>query len=266
MPIAESLSELTKERAPLGAPIPERFTDRAKFHELTIRFSTVPLSHRLPSLTREVGNITIDQIINASRSFEHKQMRWQSIRLDDEGKGAANPTGWEHLYIGRGMDDTDVALRVSLLGLQAQQTHPEVINGILVGGYKSLSIDQLIETNQIINELLTQEKKDMTRDARLFREETLQDIRHLSPELTTSYYYKGQDDQIIAIGTVMLRLPPHSSMRRPVKWQALLERAHTSHIETDMESLKRGRGILDLLSHGMGSFSQGFVQLAKSSR
>ena len=275
MPAVERLSKLTEGKTPLGAPIPPDFEDYAEFHELTIRFSTVPLSHKLPALLRNLNqevplehHITIGDIVEASRPFEHKQMRWQSIRLDDEQKGSgSNPTGWEHLYMGSGVDNVDTSFRVAVLGLGAQKEHETVINRILTGGYKALNIEQLIEVNAIISKLLTQEKAHMSDTAKQFRVDTLNAIGKLPAHLTTSYYYQGHDEQIIAIATVLQQLPPHASMRRPVQWQEVYERAGQSGIhDLTVQDLQRGRAIIDLLSHGMGSFSQGFIQLAKNSQ
>lgn len=275
MPPVERLSKLVENKTPLGPPIPPDFEHNADFHELTIRFSTVPLSHKLPTLLRNLNQeapperqITINNIIEASRPFEQKQMRWQSIRLDDEKKGfGSNPTGWEHLYMGSGMDHVDIALHIALLGLNAQKEHKTVINRILTGGYKALDLDQLIEVNTIISQLLTQEKVHMTDTARQFRADTLQAIEKLPAHLTTSYYYRGHDGQIIAVGTVLQQLPPHVSMRRPVQWQKVYDRAGKSDIHNlTVQDLQRGRTTLDLLSHGMGSFSQGLIQLARNSK
>lgn len=272
MPPVERLSQLTEGKTPLGAPIPHDFEHHADFHELTIRFSTVPLSHKLPTLLRNLNEgvaleekITISDIVEASRSFEHKQMRWQSIRLDDEKKGiGSNPTGWEHLYMGSGMDHVDIALHIARLGLDAQKEHRAVINRILTGGYKALDLKQLIEVNEIISQLLTQEKTNMTGTAGQFRTDTLQVIQKLPPHLTTSYYYQGHDGQIIAVAAVLQQLPPHISMRRPVQWQEVYDRA--GHHNLTVQDLQRGRAVVDLLSHGMGSFSQGLIRLAKGSQ
>lgn len=275
MPPIERLSNLIEGKTPLGPPIPPDFEHHAEFHELTIRFSTVPLSDKLPSLLRNLNvgvppeeHIGIDDVIEASRPFEHKQMRWQSIRLDDEKKGiGTNPTGWEHLYMGSGLDNVDTSLRVALLGLGAQKEHETVINRILTGGYKALDVDQLIEVNAIISKLLTQEKAHMPDTARQFRVDALSAIQNLPAHLTTSYYYQGHDEQIIAIATVLQQLPPHASMRRPVQWQEVYERASQSGIhDLTVQDLQRGRATIDLLSHGMGSFSQGLIQLAKGSQ
>jgi hypothetical protein len=275
MPAVEKLLKLTEGKTPLGASIPPDFEHHADFHELTVRFSTVPLSHKLPTLLRNLNEgvapeqaITAHDVIEASRPFEHKQMRWQSIRLDDEKKGiGSNPTGWEHLYMGSGMDDVDTALHVAVLGLNTQKDHRAIINKILTGGYKALDMEQLIEVNAIISALLVQEKKDMPSTARQFRVDTLDFIKRLPDHLTTSYYYQGQDGQIISVATVLQQLPPHASMRRPVQWQEVYERANTKGIHTmTVQDLQRGRAVIDLLSHGMGSFSQGLVQLAKSSQ
>ena len=269
MPVVEQLNTLIEHKEPLEGSIPNNYKERTQFHELTIRFSTVPLSHRLNSLLTAVNkdiqpdnHITIKSIINASRQFELKQMRWQSIRLDGEEKGSINPTGWEHIYMDRGMDNVDIALRIALIGLQTQHDHREIINKILTGGIKSLNPDQLIETTKIISELLNQEKKDMTQTTRQFRTDTLQHINELPKDLTTSYYYKDKNDQIIAVATTMQRLPVHPSTRNPIHWQQVFESAQKAGIDDyNVQDLQRGRVIIDLLSHGMGSFNRGFVQL-----
>lgn len=275
MPPVERLSKLIEGKIPLGTLIPPDFEYRADFHELTIRFSTVPLSHKLPTLLRNLNegippekHIGINDVIEASRPFEHKQIRWQSIRLYDEIKGTgSNPTGWEHLYMGSNIDHVDIALHIARMGLDAQKKHKAVINRILTGGYKALDVNQLIEVNEIISQLLTQEKTNMTVTARQFRINTLDAIRKLPAHLTTSYYYQGHDGQIISVATVLQQLPPHMSMRRPVQWQEVYDRASQLDIHNlTVQDLQRGRAIIDLLSHGMGSFSQGLIQLAKSSQ
>jgi len=271
MPIVAELPALLKRRESLAEPIPPNYDIRAQSHELTVRFSTVPLSHKLPSLLREVNterkpedHITVGNIITASREFEQDQMRWQSIRLYDEKKGFQNLTGWEHFYIGRNFDNVDVALRIALLGLQAQREHPTVINKILIGGFGSLNTEQLIETSSIIGKLLKQEKQNMTENAKQFRKDTLTSIQSLPIDLTRSYYYQGHDSQIIAVATVMQQLPPHPSIREPIQWQMVFERARRHKInDYNVQDLQRGRSIIDLLGHGMGSFSQGFIQLIK---
>jgi len=187
--------------------------------------------------------------------------------VDDEKKGfGSNATGWEHLYIGSGMDTVDVALHIGLLGLDTQKQNRKIINRILTGGFKSLDVPQLIEADTIIDDLLTQEKKHMSGTARQFREDTLKTIANLPKDLTSSYYYQGHDGQIVVVANVLQQLPPHESMRRPVQWQEVYERAKAQGVKNiTVQDLQRGRAIIDLLSHGMGSFSQGFIQLAQRS-
>jgi|GEM_PF-2182766 len=283
MPAVEQLSRLTENKNPLGTPIPPDFEHHSKFHELSIRFSTIPLSWRLNSLLQTINAdistespITVEEIINRSRQHEHSQMRWQSLRLDGESPTGRMPTGWEHMHIGKGWNDEDITAHISLLGLEMQKEHHEVMNQLLTGGFPSFSIEQLQDVDRIIEAKLVQEKQGMSSQALEFRADTLQRIKDLPKHLTTSYYYQGQRGDIVAIATVLERLPPHASYSRPIQWQSVYERilapesSHDPMIQSaeltniTIQDLQRGRQIVELLSHGTGSFFRGFNDSIKS--
>jgi len=273
MPALESIKEIRSGRKPIGSEFPRHYEWRTNERRLSRRFS-MPVSQRLNTWMQEYNadkpperQITLGKIIRASRNYELKAMRWNSCRFDNANQPGEEPTGWEHLYLGKNWDPELVALRISMLGIKAQKEHPSVINQLLIGGgFQSLSVTQLIEADGIISEMLRHEKEQMTDDARLFRKTTIEHIDALPRDLTRSYYFKGDTyGEIVVAGTVLQELPPHTSFRQSINWMRVLNYAHSTGIKDYSDTdFHRGRDIMVKLSHMTSSFIHGMLDLMRT--